>query len=261
MEQQTAKDFLMRMVGVGVIIAIVLAVYALFWGPWARYGASLMASQTLSVSASDKVTAKPDVATLSFSVVTEHTSVASVVEENNEKMNAAISFIKDQGVDEKDIKTTGYQLSPIYTQPQSYGYRDFVSKIARYSLTQTVTIKIRDFSKTSLILETLPQRGVNQIGTISFGVDDPETYFVQAREGAFVKAREKAALIAKQNGLSLGRIMNVYDYSQEQSPMYYGGIEGRGGYGGDMMSAKIAPSIEPGSQEIGVTVSITYEIK
>lgn len=259
MDQQLAKDSLFRVISAGVIIAVVLAVYAMFWGPWARYSSSLMAARTLSVSASDKVTAKPDIATLSFSVVTEGASVTSVIEDNNKKMNAAILFVKEQGVDEKDIKTTGYQLSPIYTQPQQLGYGEFVPRIARYSLTQTVTVKIRDFTKTSSLLDKLPTLGINQIGTISFGIDDPETYLAQAREGAFAKAREKAERIAKQNGLSLGRVMNVSDYSQENYPMF-SSLDARGGYGGGAVM-KAAPSIEPGSQEVSVNVNVMYEIR
>ena len=238
---------------------VVSLIYVVFFGPAQDYARSLISPRVINISASDKVSVKPDIATLSFSVVTENVSVVAVQEDNNAKINDAISKIKALGVSDDDIKTVEYNLSPVYTQMSSYGVANFVPKIAKYSLTQTVSVKIRDFSKISPIFDIIASAGINKIGNISFSIDDPEQAYAQAREKAFAKVQEKANNMSKLGGIKIGRVVNISDYSSNSS-IYR---ESFGGYGGDMVSAapKIAADIQPGTQEVSVTVNVTYEIK
>ncbi|KKS83108.1 MAG: hypothetical protein UV58_C0001G0035 [Candidatus Wolfebacteria bacterium GW2011_GWC1_43_10] len=255
--EHSNKETLFKSLSVFLVIITLLLIYSVFWGPISDYARSLNSARTVAVSASDKVTAKPDTAFLSFSVVNEGTDTQKVADENNQKINQVVVFLKSQGIDEKDIKTTEYSLSPVYSSPGGIYSGEFIPRIVKYSLTQTVSIKIRDFSKISPIIGELPKLGINRIGNISFGIDDPEVFLAQAREGAFKKAREKAKTIADQNGLRLGKIVNLSDYSGDYYPRY----ETAGMGGGIMASPKAAPTIEPGSQEINVTVNVVYEIR
>src|SRR3989338_8947003 len=70
-----------------------------------RYGASLPITRTITVSADAKATVVPDIAKISFSVVSEGSDPAKLQEENTQKMVAAIDFIKSQAIDSKYIKT------------------------------------------------------------------------------------------------------------------------------------------------------------
>ncbi|MCX7616050.1 MAG: SIMPL domain-containing protein [Patescibacteria group bacterium] len=252
-----SKEFLFGTLSFLVLATAVLLIYSVFWGPIANYSSSLLPARTLSVSASDKVTVKPDVAFLSFSVVKEGSKIEKIIEEGNQTVNQAIEFLKSSGIEEKDIKTTEYNLSPVYSSPSKWG-EEFIPRIVKYSFTQTVSVKVRDFKKISSILEKLPQLGINRIGDLSFGIDEPEVFLSQAREKAFQKAKEKAEKIASQNGLKLGRIISLSDYSGN----YYPVPMGRGGADKlESAALSVAPSIEPGSQEVSVNVSVIYEIK
>lgn len=235
------------------ILAIIL-IYSAFWGPAARFADSLTPARVFSVNAEGKVTVEPDIAKISFSVVSRGLNPETVAEMNNKKMNTAIDFIKSQGIDAKDIKTTQYNLSPVYV------YDDKMQKnyISGYELTQAVLVKVRDLSRVGKILGGLPERGINQIGQISFDVDEPEKYLTEARNKAFEKAKEKARQMAQENGAALGRVINFSEYQGGPGPLPYYETLGRGG--GDTMKAA-APSIQPGTQEVTVQVSVTYEIK
>ncbi|HOZ36525.1 MAG TPA: SIMPL domain-containing protein, partial [bacterium] len=68
-----------------------------------------------SVSATGRVFAKPDIANLTVGLKIEaKPTAAAAVKENTDKMNEVIKVLKDLGIEEKDIKTTNYNLNPVY---------------------------------------------------------------------------------------------------------------------------------------------------
>ena len=71
-------------------------------------------TNTVSFSGEGKVLAKPDVAVIDFSIVTEAATSKAAQDANSEKSNKVTDFLKKQKIDDKDIKTTFLQyLSPI----------------------------------------------------------------------------------------------------------------------------------------------------
>ena len=80
-----------------------------------RYiGQEIEAKNTITVSDTGEIYAKPDLALISFSVKTEAKTVSEAMSENTKKMNAVIEFIKGEGVEEKDLKTTSFNIYPRY---------------------------------------------------------------------------------------------------------------------------------------------------
>ncbi len=218
-----------------------------------RYSRSISADQTITVSADGKVTVVPDLATLHFSLLAEGADPVKLQNDNNAKMEGVIAYVKSQGVEPKDIKTTGYNLGPKYT----YNPKTGRSSIDGYILNQSAEIKIRDFTKISPILAALPSKGINDISGPNFSVDDPDTFLNQAREEAFTKAKEKAKAMAGFAGSRLGRVVTFSDSSGYPPIFYYARDAKEGGLGGGPVPA---PAIEPGSQEVSVQISVTYEI-
>ena len=218
-----------------------------------RYGASLPITRTITVSADAKATIVPDIAKISFSVVAEGSDPAKLQEENTKKMVAAIDFIKSQTIDPKDIKTAAYNLSPKY----EYDEKKRKSFISGYTSTQSLTVTIRDFSKISTVLGKLPSLGVNQIQNVSFDIENPDQVINGAREQAFKKALAKAVSMARQNGVGLGRVVNFNENSGNYYPRVFG-VESLGKGGATDFSA---PQIEPGSEELSASVSVTYELR
>ncbi len=251
MEEQKAKLF--KTLAAFVVLLSALAVYSVFWGPAKKYGDSLYPARTVWVSAEGKVTVSPDVAKLSFSVVSEGADPKRLADDNNRKMEAAIKVVKSGGVKEDDIKTTQYNLYPRY----EYEEKNKKTFISGYTLTQTVSVKVRDLNRVAEILGGLPETGINQIGQISFEIDDPEKFLREARQKAFAKAGEKAREMAAQNGIRLGRVITFSEYAAAPGQKYYEGAIGGGG--ADFMRA--APPIQPGSEELTAQVSVQYEVR
>lgn len=253
------KNSLQGVLSLFLLVVAVLLVYSVFWGPLSDLGG--YPSRTVSVTSSGKAVAKPDVALVSFSIVTEGQDSKAVIDNGNKKMNPVVSYLKEQGIDAKDIQTTEYNLQPVYTQPSRYDV-SFVPSIAKYTLTQTVRVKIRDFSKISEIMGNLAPLGVNKFNNISFSVDDDEQFLSEARAEAFAKAREKAETMARQGGFRIGRVVSVNEYGT--TPSVYNEYRKISssvvGMGGDMQ-APMPAAIEPGSSDLTVQVTIVYEIR
>ena len=215
--------------------------------------------RTFSVEGSADVDTTPDVAMFSATVTTEGgENVAQIQGQNSEKMEAINAFVKEQGVDEKDLKTLQYNLYPRYSNAPCVNNYCPPATINGYTLTQTLEVKVRDTEKLNALLSGVVEKGANTVSDVRFVLDDDTEAKNQAREEAIAKARAKAKDIAKATGFRLGEIVTMYEMNTDPGMPYYGGM------GGAMeMSAKAnaMPSIEPGTQSTRVTVTLTYEIE
>ncbi len=246
-----AKNYFWVLIDVMLLMVIVFGTWCVIWLA-GRYADSLPVARTITVAGEGKTVAASDIAKLSFAVVSEGKEPEKIQAENTEKMNAAIDAVKSQGVEPKDIKTSGYNLSPRY----EYDEKKRTSYISGYTLTQTVAVQLRDFAKISPILGQLPSLGINQIQGVNFEIEDPEQYLAIAREEAFNRAYAKAGIMAKQTGVRLGKVVTFSEGSQG-GPIYLRSYEAAA------MKADIAPAptIEPGSEEVRASVSVTYELR
>lgn len=216
-----------------------------------RYaGQAAQYKNTISVSGEGKVSAKPDIGQVNLSVVSESKTVAVAQKDNTEKMNKIIKAMKDLGVEEEDLKTTNYNVSP------NYQYHDGKSEIIGYQIAQTLEVKIRDLEKVGDILNQAAVAGANQVGSLSFTFDDPEKLNTEARQKAIDNAKTKAQDLAKALGVSLGKVVSFSESSYGQpTPMYYANEAlGKG------VDSAPTPEVQTGENEINISVSLSYEI-
>ena len=211
---------------------------------------------TITVSDTGTVYAKPDLAIATASVVNEAETVDEALSVNTEKMNAVIEAMKEEGVEEKDLKTTTFNIYPRYEWREASQYYPTGERIlVGYEVRQSLQIKIRDLENVGQIIQEAADAGANQISDLQFTIDDQDELKKQARGEAISKAKTKAEELAGQLEVKLVRISSFSEGSV--SPVYYA-LEkaealGLGG-GGE-------PQIETGESKIEVTVSITYDIK
>jgi uncharacterized protein len=222
-------------------------------------------TNTVSFDGEGRVFVKPDIAVISFSILTEATTSKKAQDDNSIKSEKVVEFLKDQNIDDKDIKTTGYNVNPQYSYPQPMPYesqtREYYPsnpKITGYQVTQSFEVKVRDLEKASTALDGLVTAGANQVNNLGLQVDDIEKAKSEARELAIKNAKEKAGTLKKQIGIRLGKIVNYYEGGN--FPVYYraeAAFDSKNGVGGGGPT----PSIPAGENEIVVNVTITYQIK
>lgn len=211
-----------------------------------------------SVVGSGTVYAKADIANIQVGLRSGiKKTAAEATTESTKKMNNIIEALKKLEIDEKDIKTSDYNLSPSYNWTNEKG-----QELVGYEVSQNLTLKIRDLNKIGEVIARTTEQGANQIGNVNFTIDDEFELRNQARELAIVKAKEKAELIAKQSGMKLGRIKGVYESADlVQRPVYSNAKMMDSSVLGMGSAELIEPAIQSGQNEVRVEVTLTYEIK
>lgn len=209
---------------------------------------------TMYFSGEGKVNTQPDIAIVSMGLSVQKYKVSDAQKESSEKMNAFINKIKEMGVESKDIKTENYN---IYTQ---YDWTSGRQIFKGYELSQNVKIKIRDLDKISDIISLAGDYNLNQVGNLTFDIDNKEEFIKQAREEAIQKAKENAIKTADELGIELGRIISFSESSG--TPQIYNGYRLMDSTKAMNESAAGAVSqIESGSADIIVNVNIGYELQ
>jgi uncharacterized protein len=238
------------------VLVFVVVVTVVFFGlpALATYENSLTPVRTITVTGEGKTTATPDLAEVTFSVVSTGQNPQTLTTNNTSKMNAVLEFVSSQNIASSDIATTDYDLAPNY----QYDNSTQTNFITGYTLTQTVEIKIRDLTNVATVLGGLAPLGVNQIGGVDFTFADPNVSLAVARADAFTQAETKAQQMASDAGVSLGQVINVSENGITPFPQpVYAMAPGAAGAG----IAASVPNVQPGSQDVTDDVTITYALK
>jgi hypothetical protein len=237
-----------------LLIFVLMIMVIAFLGASINEKSQVSESQVITVSGTGEVYATPDVGLIDISVKTEGKDVATATNESSVKMNDIISFIKSSSVEDKDIKTTGFNINPIYSWEDKTGKRTLTG----YEVTQTVNVKIRDLTKVGSIISGATEKGANDVSSLSFIVDDDEAVKEQAKNLAIKDAQAKAKNLEKALGVKMVKIINFSESSY--NPIYneivssYKMLDSSG-------TGVTAPTIQTGQNKITSTVTITYAIK
>ncbi|WP_332657982.1 SIMPL domain-containing protein [Brevundimonas sp.] len=208
----------------------VMAAAALFAAPAARAqsqpdgGAPMVIHAVadrpaLNLSAYGEVKTAPDMATISFGVVTEATTAAEAMRLNAARMNEVMTALRRAGIEERYVQTSGLNLSAQYDYVQNEPPR-----LRGYQANNRVTVIINDLNAVGTTADAVVAAGVNQIDGISFGLKDPTSAENQARQLAVRNLQAKAALYSQALGVQLGGIRSLSEgggYApQPPMPMY-----------------------------------------
>ena len=172
-----------------------------------RGGRDPLERNTISVAGEAKRFTKPDVAIASFMVRQENASLKTAQDEVSTLTNRVVEYLKKEGVAEKDIKSTSFNIYPqerddsylcAYTPGTDYKCPPRKT-IKTYIVASTHEVKMRDLGKVGSLISGVADAGVNQIGSLRFTVDDAvfEKLQKEARDEAISKAREGAKKLSR----------------------------------------------------------------
>ena len=252
-------------------VLAVVALLALFLGVQSvagiagiRYiGAGLQATNTIYISGHGEILAVPDIATFTFSVVSEKATVAEAQADATKKINAVSDYLEVAGIDKKDIQTSDYSIYPKYEYQQivciAYPCPPDRQNLKGYEVRQTTTIKVRDTAKAGELLAGVGGKGATEVSSLTFTFDNPDAVQAQARDKAIADAKQKAQALAKELGVQLVRVVS-FNENNYGGLMYPTQKEAFGMGGSDAMPVA-APEISTGQNKVTSDVSITYEIR
>lgn len=244
--------------GKGLIVTIAIFFAFLFiyskWGPAIPFSVLSQArGEPMVVTGEGKATAVPDIAKVSAGIQDSGQNLAQVQDSVNKKSQALVSALKKLGIEDKDIRTTSYNIFP-----QS----DFNANppvINGYQVSINYEITVRKVDSINNVLTTVTGAGANLVGGVNFDLsDEAEAKALDtARQDAVVKAKQSAESLAKASGVTLGKIINISEgQNNVPRPLTATAV----GLGGAEKSVA-QPNVQPGTTEIDLTVSLSYEIR
>lgn len=217
----------------------------------------------ISVEGNGEIFAVPDIGQFSFSVMAEADDATTAQELSGTKINAILAYLKEQGIEDKDIKVQNYNLYP------RWRYEERVCPANSYcppgervqdgfEVSQTISVKVRDTKAAPALISGVGERGATDISNLSFTIDDEESLKAEARAAAIKDAQEKAGLLAEQLGVRVVRLVSFnengyYQPYAQTKIMAMDMAEEAVGFGG--------AELPVGEESVTVQVNITYEVK
>lgn len=210
------------------------------------------ARRTIEVEGTGTVDIAPDTASISFGVRTQNESLEAAQDENSTRAQAIMDTFAAAGIAEEDVATSGYSVYVI----NEYDRDGNLVGVQGYEVWNQVTVIIRDLSIVGQVLDDAVGAGANEVGSISFYVEDTDAAASQARRAAIENARAKADEIAEAAGVI---VIGVYSVEETSAPSADAReFEAAAPMGaGDMASAV---PVSPGQTQVRVEVRVVYEI-
>jgi uncharacterized protein len=208
---------------------------------------------TITVVGEGRVTIQPDMASANIGVEVVKDSVQEASAENKVVIEAVLDALRAQGVEDRDIQTSGFSIFAERYGPEGPLPEDQT----RYRVSNNVNVKIRDLDNVGTILDAAIEAGANNIYGVNFALDNPDEFESDARQSAVEDANTKAAELAELTGLNLGGVVSVSEIIGHGGGFYAGNFGQQ--FRMDMGAGGGAP-IAPGELELVMQLQITYNI-
>ena len=129
-------------------------------------------------------------------------------------MSSLFRQLSKAGIDEKDIRTRNFSVSPYYERYE----RNKPRLIAGYQAANQVTVTVRDLKQLGRLLDSVVSAGSNRVNGVQFSVAEPEKLLDQARRKAVKDAMRRAHLYADAAGAGLGKILQIQERGTRYPP-------------------------------------------
>ena len=203
----------------------------------------------LQVSAQAEVRRKPDVARLSAGVVTQAPEAQAAMQANAQRMQSVVAAIRQAGIADKDIRTTGVHLQPQY----AYG-ENRAPQLTGYQVSNSVQVTVRDLERIGPTLDALVAQGANQVNGPDFGIEDEDAVRDLARAEAVQKARRRAQVYAEAAGMGVRRIVAITESGGYSPPTPYPRMA--------MAQSESADTpVEPGENVVSASIEVWFELR
>ena len=211
---------------------------------------AMAAQPALNLSAYGEVKIAPDMATITFGVTTEAATAQAAMAENATRMQQVFAALRRAGIAERDIQTSGLNLSAQYDYQQNEPPR-----LRGYQASNRVTVTINDLTRVGTTADAVVGAGVNQIDGISFGLKDPKAAEDQARVLAVRAVQDKARLYAQALGVELGSIRSLNEgggYTPPPPVLFTGARMA--------MADSASTPVAAGEMTVRIDITATYDI-
>lgn len=172
----------------------------------------------IQISGEGEVQVAPDMAMIDLTVLREAETAREALSANNTAMRQVLDAMKEAGIAERDLQTSGINLRPRYRHPaKDNNLKE--PKIIGYTVINSVTVRVRDLKIVGAVLDKSVTLGVNQGGNLRFVNNDTKVAMKEARALAVSDAMERAKTLADAAGIKLGRVVRMSEQSHRPRPI------------------------------------------
>lgn len=217
--------------------------------------------RTISTSGEGVVKVEPDAASFSVGIEARNEELELAQEEATNETNAIMEMLRGEGLEDKDIVTSGYQVEPVEKRDRNGNFVEIESYVVRVA----ITITVNDIEAVGGLLDQTVSLGADYVSRINFFVSDPDPYIQEARKLAIADARQKAEDYALGSNSDLTGLYTLYESSSPSPTARDSGAPEPAAepMRADMSEAeKVNPvEVSAGSTTITVRVDTTWTIE
>ena len=206
------------------------------------------------VTGTGEAAVAPDMAIVTLAVMRDAPTAREAMDQANEAMDAVIAAMREAGIADRDLQTTGLSIQARYVYPQNNNGEQ-QPKLVAYQVSNTLTVRVRDVAGVGAIVDRAVTLGVNQGGSIVFTNDDPSSVRSTARTAAVKDAMERARQLAEAAGVKVGRILEIAEQGAPPPPMPLDGRMAR-----VEAAAADAVPVAAGENNYRIDVAVTVEL-
>ena len=212
----------------------------------------------ITMDSSETVKIVPDMAKIVFAVTSEAKKADECQQKNTEALNSLTEYLKGQGIDEKSITISGYSLNP------RYDWSSDTRKLIGYEMQTEVTVSDVTVEQVGTLLSGGVNAGANEIYSVSYYSSGYDDAYAEALKKAVELARTKAQALAEASGRTLGDVVSIEEYSDNQYGRYIDG-----GVNLQKESVSMAAGAEnavedmnvmPGEMEVDANIKIVFSM-
>lgn len=198
----------------------------------------------LDLNGEGQIRVKPDIATVSLTIVTEGKTAEEAVSKNAKKASEVVERMLRLEIPRDSMKTTGLNVYPVYqTDPATN-----TSHVIGYQVQDALAIEA-PVALAGKVFDQGIAAGASESSGMSFGIKNERPYREQALEMAIKAAKAEAEAVCKAMGVTLVGPTSIV-VTQGSGPVRILS---------ERMLTKSATPVLPGQQTISAGVQVVFE--
>jgi uncharacterized protein len=211
---------------------------------------------TISVQGTGQVDVQPDRGIVTIGVVTQATTAQTAAQNDANTSNAVITALNGIGINDSNIQTSYYDLSP------QYSYSSGVSTLTGYQVTNEFQVTVVASGQTlqqlgtsiGHVIDTATTNGATQIYGVEFTASSDTLQQAQltALRDATLDASQRAHTIASALDVNITGVISVTTNPVYPQPVYLGVTT--------LATGATTPIVPPQTLTVTATVQATFSI-
>ena len=194
----------------------------------------------ITVQGTASIDTTPDRAVISFGVESQAETARAALAANAAEMRRVLAALRAAGA--RDLQTQSVSVSPRYGDHMA---------VQEYAAQNSVSATIAELARAGAVIDAAVAAGANQVYGPSLARGDQTELYRRALRAAFDDARADAQVLAAAANVSLGRVIAVVEGGGAPQPP---------AYAADKALAAESTPVEPGTQQVTATVTVTFSV-